>query len=103
MFRRTTKNPLEKESSIASLYGDELSFATPYKFGSRKIENLPEAHTRLFEVSANEEKKTPLHQPFQTQVKEQPETTLGEGVTFKGELIFEKLLKIDGNFEGELI
>jgi cytoskeletal protein CcmA (bactofilin family) len=34
---------------------------------------------------------------------EQPETTLGEGVTFKGELAFQRLLRIDGTFEGDLI
>lgn len=34
---------------------------------------------------------------------EEPETTLGEGVSFKGELRFHKLLRIDGVFEGSLI
>ncbi len=34
---------------------------------------------------------------------EQPETTLGEGVVFKGELAFQRLLRIDGTFEGELV
>lgn len=34
---------------------------------------------------------------------EEPETTLGEGVSFKGELTFKSLLRIDGRFEGELI
>ena len=33
---------------------------------------------------------------------EEPETTLGEGVTFKGELSFQRLLRIDGHFEGKL-
>lgn len=33
---------------------------------------------------------------------EEPETTLGEGVTFKGELSFQRLLRIDGYFEGKL-
>ncbi len=33
---------------------------------------------------------------------ERPETTLGEGVIFKGELTFQRLLRIDGQFEGEL-
>ena len=34
---------------------------------------------------------------------EEPETVLGEGVSFKGELKFERCLRIDGHFEGELI
>lgn len=32
--------------------------------------------------------------------REEPETTLGEGVTFRGELCFERCLRIDGIFEG---
>lgn len=35
--------------------------------------------------------------------EEHPDTTLGEGVSFKGQLTFRKLLRIDGAFEGELI
>lgn len=34
---------------------------------------------------------------------ESPETVLGEKVSVKGTLSFEKLLRIDGSFEGELI
>ncbi len=34
---------------------------------------------------------------------EEPETTLGEGVSFKGELSFQRLLRIDGQFEGKLM
>lgn len=33
---------------------------------------------------------------------EEPETTIGEGVTFKGTLEFQRFLRIDGCFEGEL-
>ena len=33
---------------------------------------------------------------------EEPETTLGQGVVFKGELCFENLLRIDGEFHGDL-
>ncbi len=33
---------------------------------------------------------------------EEPDTVIGEAVTFKGELQFKKLLRIDGQFEGEL-
>ena len=38
-----------------------------------------------------------------TWTDESPETTLGEGVIFKGQLSFERLLRIDGCMEGELI
>jgi cytoskeletal protein CcmA (bactofilin family) len=33
---------------------------------------------------------------------EEPETTIGENVTIKGTLSFQRLLRVDGNFEGEL-
>jgi cytoskeletal protein CcmA (bactofilin family) len=32
-----------------------------------------------------------------------PETTIGEYVTVKGELEFDRLLRIDGSFEGRLV
>ena len=41
--------------------------------------------------------ETPVYQ------KEQPETTLGEGVVIKGELTFQRLVRIDGHFEGTLV
>ncbi len=34
---------------------------------------------------------------------ESPETVLGEGVVFKGKLQFKRFLRIDGQFEGELL
>lgn len=34
---------------------------------------------------------------------EQPETTIAEGVCIKGSLSFQKLIRIDGSFEGELL
>ncbi len=115
MFRRPGKNN-EKES-ITSLYQDEPPRSPSYPYGSATKESSP----RVFEPPAasslpkgleertwqsNENwsapKTTPL--PFQgAQKEEEPETTLGEGVTFRGELRFERLLRIDGFFEGELL
>lgn len=34
---------------------------------------------------------------------ESPETTIGKNVKVKGELAFEKLLRVDGSFEGRLL
>ncbi|MCB1136641.1 MAG: polymer-forming cytoskeletal protein [Chlamydiia bacterium] len=45
----------------------------------------------------------PTKKPEPTQQEDTPETTLGPGVSFKGELSFQRLLRIDGNFEGELL
>jgi cytoskeletal protein CcmA (bactofilin family) len=39
---------------------------------------------------------------FQTMEFEEPETTIGPNVTVKGTLAFERLLRIDGSFEGTL-
>jgi cytoskeletal protein CcmA (bactofilin family) len=45
----------------------------------------------------------PLHaQPNSLDIDE-PETVLGEGVIIKGQLRFRRFLRIDGEFEGELI
>lgn len=88
MFRRTGKNPLEKEIATP-LYSDDHSM----RYGVKKPE-APEPYIP--------ERASPLPH-FQNTAKEEPETTLGEGVTFRGELTFERLLRIDGTFEGELI
>ncbi len=115
MFRRTGKNPQEMEGS--SPYEEEN---VSYKYGMKKGETpsgFAEVSTRIFDPHGGQEppsrwqeeswagqKKSPLPHPFQGAKKEEePETTLGEGVTFRGELRFERLLRIDGTFEGELV
>lgn len=98
MFRRQGKNPLEKQVTTP-LYPEETQTVS-YKNGLKKSDDIP---PRLFDVPQADEKKTPLPHHFQTVMKEEPETTLGEGVVFKGELSFERLLRIDGVFEGDLI
>lgn len=114
MFRRPGKNPLEEN---APLYQDEKPLASPYKYGSPK--NAPGEPSRLFdpphgqnasqerrfaEEEWSNEKTMPLPHHLQGMMQEEePETTLGEGVSFRGELSFERLLRIDGSFEGELL
>ncbi|MGE3954737.1 MAG: polymer-forming cytoskeletal protein [Parachlamydiales bacterium] len=44
----------------------------------------------------------PSHTPTKVEL-EQPEAILGESIKVKGELVFEKFLRIDGEFEGELL
>jgi cytoskeletal protein CcmA (bactofilin family) len=108
MFGRSRKNPLEKEGA-SPMYNEESS----YKYGKKsEVTELP-AHlfdapqplsSILDERKKSDEKSAPLlPHPFQPSMKEEPETTLGEGVVFRGELSFERLLRIDGIFEGELI
>ncbi len=91
---------------------DDLPPAPPYKYGAKKTEPselpprifdnppqpLPAPMSPPMDESWNSEKASShFHE------EEEPETTLGEGVTFHGELKFERLLRIDGTFEGELI
>ncbi len=100
MFRRPGKNPPEETSH--------------YSYGEPKKNEVP---PRIFEPPRQpvttplprpeegwDEAKSSLSHHFQNVMKEEtPETTLGEGVTFRGELSFERLLRIDGTFEGELL
>ncbi len=119
MFRRPGKNPLEKDSPTP-LYKEEAPHhVTPYtKYGAKKPESAHaiDMSPRLFDAPPpheeeeyvdekwGNEKTTSLPHHFQGTLKEEaPETTLGEGVTFRGELSFERLLRIDGTFEGELL
>ena len=44
-----------------------------------------------------------LSMPLKMDSLEQPDTTIGKGVTFKGELSFKQLLHIHGYFEGDLV
>ena len=102
MFRRPGKNPLEKEIAT-HLYPEEVQ-ASSYKYGAKKAEMAPNGEAISSNPKTMEEKRiSPLPHHFHGVAKEEPETTLGEGVTFRGELTFERLLRIDGTFEGELI
>jgi len=117
MFRRPGKNPLEENTSI---YDEESHMSSPYKYGTPQKEvpprifdtphqerSTPRATSGATPVEAHEEswgspeKTTPL--PHHFMQEEDPETTLGAGVTFRGELSFERLLRIDGCFEGDLL
>ncbi|MCB1181546.1 MAG: polymer-forming cytoskeletal protein [Chlamydiia bacterium] len=125
MFRRPGKNSNEKEGG-APFYKEEQSSPSAYPYGHSSQES-GDVSSRVFETplvnspasrpshlgsernwqteeSWISKKTTPLPHPFQGIKKgEDPETTLGEGVTFRGELRFERLLRIDGLFEGELL
>ena len=107
MFRRSGKNSHDENAT----YSDDPS---PFSKYSAKKSELNE---RLFEPSvprslpteAHEEswgvpKTTALPHHFEGLISEEtPETTLGAGVSFRGQLSFERFLRIDGDFEGELL
>lgn len=105
MFRRPGKNPLEEyKEEMTYKYGDDSSES------NRLFESPPRAQPMgstmqeedLTEKWSKEGGNLPHH--LQGMVTEEdPETTLGEGVSFRGELSFERLLRIDGHFTGELL
>ncbi|WP_100934829.1 bactofilin family protein [Candidatus Chlamydia corallus] len=113
MFRRTGKGPFE---DVQTLYEEETSSPSSYSPYSRS--ERPETLPSLFDNPKASEAR-PLNHNLAEESSlpswsstsgteallplEEPETTLGEGVTFKGELAFERLLRIDGTFEGILV
>lgn len=97
MFRRPGKNPLEE-------YKEEGQHYTKYEPQDVPPRIFDTPHQPTASPMSHDEKTTSLPHHFQGMVKEEdPETTLGEGVTFRGELSFDRLLRIDGDFEGELL
>ncbi len=111
MFRRPGKNPLDE-------YEEEQHISSPYKYGPQKEEVPPRIFDNLHQQGgrpATRHLSNETHEePWSTQEntstlphhfvqEDDPETTLGEGVTFRGELSFERLLRIDGSFEGDLL
>ncbi|MCH9610159.1 MAG: hypothetical protein S4CHLAM81_07270 [Chlamydiales bacterium] len=100
MFRRPGKSPLEEDQYKYSAEPPK-SEAPPRVFEAPR---QPVTTPLPREESWPEEDKSTLPHHFQNVMNEEaPETTLGEGVTFRGELSFERLLRIDGTFEGELL
>ena len=89
MFKKFGKSQFDKEV--------ESPAPTPYNLADRPrnpfstdIMNAIDPHA--FEVAEEANKED-----------EEPETTVASGVSIKGTMSFQKLLRIDGTFEGELI
>jgi cytoskeletal protein CcmA (bactofilin family) len=90
MFKKYTKSTMDKPLSNEPV--SEMARPHPlsselrnYSFGEKITEALSEENT-------DDESEW-----------EEPETVLGEKVSVKGTLTFQKLLRVDGTFEGELI
>ena len=131
MFTRTTKNPFENTGLSAKTESENIAAGVMAR--TRRLlptppkeEGFNEVPPRLFEERssiqdfesgnknttarereegwANETSSSPFANKASQQTdNDEPETTLGEGVSFKGQLSFRRLLRIDGSFEGELI
>jgi cytoskeletal protein CcmA (bactofilin family) len=85
---------------------DEYSQDIPPRiYRSRATQQAPNHDEVLTQQELWNEKngKAPPAVPDQEAFEgEEPETTLGQGVVFKGQLSFENLLRIDGEFHGDL-
>lgn len=98
MFKRYGKSPFDEKSmtlgfesernEIKAAFPEQEKEVPPRIFGSSGLDE-PQMWKEDASPELNEE--------------EQPETTLGEGVVFKGELSFQNFLRIDGHFEGDLL
>lgn len=117
MFRRPGNSTFEDPKT---LYEDETQLQphlTPYTSRNEHLElsaqvfAAPKAETRIltsppplkYPSSSYEDSPSNIEVDILSSFSETPETTLGEGVFFKGELTFERLLRIDGFFEGVLV
>jgi len=87
MFKKFSRNLLEKEVNSSSLYTD-LSHRPLHPF-STDLMNAREPHA--FEVAEEQQRE------------DDPETVIATGVCIKGTMSFQKLIQIDGSFEGELL
>lgn len=81
-------------------YGKVARHLAPTYQDVSSTPNLQEVHSRSAAL-----KDSAMPRPISPTSLEEgiPETTIGEYVTVKGELEFDRLLRIDGSFEGRLI
>ena len=101
-------SPYAEEMNRQPYGGSPAKEAPPRIFDARNSTPQPQITTPAALPANHELENEWLEQPPVTPAAsleldgEQAETTLGAGVVFKGELSFERLLRIDGKFEGEL-
>jgi cytoskeletal protein CcmA (bactofilin family) len=87
MFKKFSRNLFDKEMDSPSPLYSDLTHRPPNPF-STDLMNALEPHAFEAEQEIREE---------------EPETTIAAGVSIKGTISFQKLLRIDGAFEGELL
>jgi len=115
MFKRY-KNPMEQDSQSYTSSTSATATRTPSVAEETarpaSYTSVQEAPPRIYAEEAPKTSSTPYtpssgySEPApepKAPINHEPDTTLGKGVAFKGELTFERFLRIDGNFEGELV
>ena len=94
---RATTTRLKSEETPPRIYPaqEAAPYRSPTQAYPRHLEESDEgAREELF--------RTPSHDPASLGIEE-PEAILGETIKVKGELSFENYIRIDGEFEGELL
>lgn len=89
MFKKLGKNLFDKETIHPAHTFPDLSDRPPNPF-TTDLMNVIDSHA--FDVAEEN-----IHED------EEPETIIAEGVCIKGTISFQKLIRIDGSFEGELL
>src|ERR1700722_2314093 len=87
MFKKYPKNYLDKDNTAATEFDYSSSLPLPQHFAT--IPKTPAA--------------TIAENTVEFDGSEEPETTISENVSMRGSLTFQNVLRIDGNFEGEIL
>jgi cytoskeletal protein CcmA (bactofilin family) len=109
MFRKSGKNSQDDNATYSDDPPPFSKYVAKKSDSSEKPQRLFDSPlsrgiTPLEEENWSAPKTTPLPHHFDGRATdEMPETTLGAGVTFRGQLSFERFLRIDGTFEGDLL
>lgn len=88
MFKKFSRNLFDQETNPVSPYPN-LADRPPSPFTSNLMNSLEPRREEKVEEESRED--------------EEPETIIAAGVSIKGTMSFQKLIRIDGEFEGELI
>lgn len=87
MFTKFGKNASDKEEERPLYSFQDLANRPPQPFAAGLMNAL-----------------TPSPETYEEEIQdEEPETIVAEGVSIKGTMSFQKLVRIDGHFEGELL
>lgn len=89
MFKKFVKSAFDKEMDQPPLVYQNLADRPPNPFATDLMNAFePHAYDAIKDEIKNDE---------------EPETVIAPGVSIKGTMSFQKLIRIDGNFEGELL
>lgn len=89
MFKKVGKKLFDEETEASSPVYENLADRPPNPFAADLMNAF---EPRAFETAEEENKED-----------EEPETIIAPGVSIEGTMSFQKLVRIDGNFEGELL